>query len=194
MMKKPVSTLRSLLFLAMLVGSAATMRAGVIVWTLHDVKLTGIFGTVAVTGTFETGSATPASNITAAEQTNPVLYTYTFSGPVNGSDYSNKPSQQPPTLCILAGCNPFGGPVPGSPEPVSLHLYSPFGPGLGPFFLSASFEDDLELYSGSGTITGAAQGPEPATWVLLAFGLAAMAACTPLRRGSYFDFVRKNFR
>ncbi len=173
-------TLGSLVLTFLIAGSVSAVRADVIQWTINGVLINiNGFGSVTVSGYFDEGA--PVSDITVVENG---LYTYTFTGAVNGADYSNQPSQQPPTLCILAGCNPFGAPVPGTPMPVSLtigtcNLLAP--PGPYPIACGTGFEDNLQPFGfPTGTITGTlvptpSSVPEPATWTLAALGLAAIA-------------------
>lgn len=174
------------LFAFLILNVAAPMaRADLIQWTLQNVKLIGTFGTVNVTGTFDTGGpGALTSNITAVEiQPNPVaggpaiMYTYNFSGPLNGPDYNNFPSQQPPTPCIIAGCSGTTGPIPGF---LNLNPIITGNPP-GPYDIGASFEDNEEIYTGSGTIVGmASPTPEPSMWIpastLMAIGCAGLFA------------------
>jgi MYXO-CTERM domain-containing protein len=173
--------LGSLVLSFLIAGSVSAARADVIQWTINNGVLINIngFGSVTVSGYFDEGA--PISDITVVENG---LYTYTFTGPLNGSDYGNRQSQQPPTLCILAGCSPFGAPVPGTPMPVSLsigtcNLITP--PGPYPLACGTGFEDNLQPFGfPTGTVTGTIiptppSVPEPATWTLGALGLAAIA-------------------
>jgi hypothetical protein len=163
------------LFLSLLVCST-TARGDVIKWTLQDVTFSGFFGGGTVTGFFETGTGHLTTSITVNEQTNPTLYTYEFDT-LSGT----QPSKQPPTPCFL-GCV---GTVPNTPFPATLDLFPVIaGPPPGPYLITASFEDDLEVYSGGGKIIGTpvAPVPEPSTWSLAFMGMAFLSARWKLRR------------
>jgi hypothetical protein len=69
--------------------------------TISEIQLSGFFGGVTGGGSFTEGTSL-TSSVTVTEST---LYTYTFTGPLNGPGYTEK-SQQPPTLCVIAGCVP----------------------------------------------------------------------------------------
>jgi MYXO-CTERM domain-containing protein len=169
-------TLGSLALSFLIAGSVSAARADVIQWTLNNVVMTNlVFGQVEVSGYFDQGA--------------PVIegaYTYTFTGPVNGPDYGNRDSQQPPTACVLAGSNCIGGVVPGTPIPGSVslsigtcNLSTP--PGPYPLACGSGFTDNLEDFGfPTGTVTGSivpdpSSVPEPATWTLVVLGLAAIA-------------------
>jgi hypothetical protein len=175
------------LLLLSFVSAAPAVRADVVKWTLNNVVLTNfVFGQVSVSGYFDAGA--PVSDITVVEG----MYTYTFTGLVNGPDYGNRKSQHPPTKCILAGSTCPGGTVPGSPFPVSLSInICPTGPPLGPRSVACGtgFEDDLEPFGfPTGTATAAilkTATPEPATWPLMLVGFAVMTARWKLLRRSH---------
>jgi hypothetical protein len=184
----PVRNLRgSMLVLLSFFSMASAVRADVVKWTLNNVVLTNlVFGQVSVSGYFDEGA--PISDITVVEG----MYTYTFTGLVNGADYSNRPSQQPPTKCVLAYSMCPGGVVPGSPFPVSLSInICPIGPPLGPRSVACGtgFEDDLEPFGfPTGTATATilkTATPEPATWPLILAGFAVMTARWKLLRRSH---------
>jgi hypothetical protein len=183
-MFRPHRCLRALFALLILASSAPMARADV-KWTLQDVVLSGFFGSVEVTGSFiQTGTGYSQSNITAVEfPGTSTQYTYTFTGRLNGPNYNNVPSQQPPTPCIIFGCSP-GETFP--PQPVTLNIdtilvENPPGPWS---IVGSSFEDNEELFTGiSGEVVGTTvPAPEPSFWVLASMAFAWLLALRVLRQ------------
>ena len=169
--------------LALFIFSASSARADFTQWTVTtgSQPLLGTFGAITVTGTFDTGG--PGTSSITAVETQPiggggtVSYTYTFSGPLDGPDYSDQDSQLPPPPPCILGCLP-----PGPPLTVTLHISTVgLGGAPGPYELSTSFEDGIEPYSGFVEATGTAMTtttPEPSEWVpasaLMAIGFAGL--------------------
>jgi hypothetical protein len=156
------------------------LPAGVTLWTLNDVKMTGIFGTATATGFFETGSCGSScnSNIRVTENG---TYNYALSGPVNGVAWTT-PSQLPES-CIL-GC---AGEAPFFADLVVAWAFQT--PESAAMF---SWEDAGEIFSAeSGYITGVTGGaslvarldatrfvsaavPELSTWTLMLSGFTGL--------------------
>jgi len=169
------------LALASILGLASPSLAATYFYQISDVSLTGFFGTESGGGTFDSGGN---SSVSIQEHQPPsTTYTYTLSGPADGAGWNNIPSQQPPTLCIIAGCN--NGIVPGSPFPFSFGLNLGLLPGkVGQSISVGAFsEDDLEDYSGTATITLLRIGgvPEPTAWAMMLLGLGLIGAGLRLR-------------
>ncbi len=155
-------------FLVVLATIAATPASAVIVYTLSDFHLTGLFANVTASGTFTTGKTMQSqgtSDVTVIEHTNPITYTYHLSGPVNFTGWGPLPSQQPEFCFPGFGCQ--------APQPMTFHLGVI---NVGPGATAASFEDNLQLATGFGTVTAreVSDTPEPASWALLMVGFGAI--------------------
>ncbi len=162
---------------ASLVLFSGQTKAATLFYQISDVTMSGEFFAVSGGGTFDSAGH---SNVSLTEIGPGFSYGYSLSGSAYGSGWQNIPSQHPPTLCITSGCDPFDGPVPGSPEPFSFHLNLGLLPATvgETITVSGGGEDDIEPYSGTAKITRLpSPAPEPTTWALLlaGFGLAGMA-------------------
>jgi hypothetical protein len=142
----------------------------------------GFFGGVDVSGWYSADQTT--SNITITEA---LGLSYTFTGPLNGSGYTQV-SQLPPTPCDLEGC------APGSFEP----------PGNATLFVAPTnnvsagleFGDTGEVFTGAETLTygwilnGFQGGPSSAPTSLNSPGLVAeiTGSLTAEAQQDYYDF------
>ena len=177
---RPHKCLGALIALLILHFSAPLARAD-IKWTIVDLQLDGFFGVITVTGTFDqTSKGYSSSNITAVEVLGGgTTYTYTFAGRLNGKNYNNVPSQQPPTLCIIAGCSP-GESFPPQPVTLNIDTVNVLGPP-GPYYIGgSSFEDNEELFAVCPSthlcevIGTTAPTPEPSFWPVAWFAFAGV--------------------
>ena len=111
---------------------------------------TGVFGGVLVSGTFTSGANPETSSIAVDGDPNSVYnFNYTFTGPLNGSSYTET-SKMPAPPCIL------GPPCPG-PGTATLHVTI-----ANPTMVSLGFNDSGELFTGSGSLSCVTKnGPPP---------------------------------
>ncbi|MBZ5610832.1 MAG: hypothetical protein LAP38_21420 [Acidobacteriia bacterium] len=118
--------------------------------TISNGLATGVFGGVLISGTFTSGASPETSSIAANRDPNSVyMYSYTFTGPLNGLGYTQT-SKMPAPPCIL------GPPCPG-PGTASLHVSI-----ANATMVSLGFEDSAELFTGFGSLSCVTQsGPPP---------------------------------
>ena len=160
---------------------ASSANAVIIQYTMSDFTLTGTFGTATASGIFTTGEKKQSQETSAVTvvETQPVAppgtgvtnYTYNLSGPVDGPGWGPIPSQQPPS-CFFFCVNP---------APATFHLDVI---NVGPKNTSASFLDDVYLYTGFGTVTSRIlpSVPEPSTWAMMLVGAFGLGATLRRRR------------
>jgi hypothetical protein len=166
-------------FVCSCVFAAPALRADIVKYTIDSMELSGFFGTANVSGYWEIGA--PVSSISVEEMDNPSTYTYTFTGEVDGPDYTQG-SKQPAPPCIIFPCTP-------------MPTYVTFSIGaLTSTLAVGQLTDSGEDFSGHGSITESSisgsgppgsSTPEPAMWPLVLAGLAVMATRRKLLRRSH---------
>jgi hypothetical protein len=141
----------------------------------------GFFGGVDVSGWYSADETT--SNISIIEPANSI--SYTFTGPLNGSGYTQV-SQQPPTPCDIAGCT---GNLPPGQATLFVAPTNNVSAGL-------EFGDSGDVFTGAETLTygwilnGVQGGPSSAPEPLSSPGLIAeiTGSLTAEATQDYYDF------
>ena len=123
--------------------------------TLTNGTATGTFGSVNISGSFTYNPNT--SNIVVSGQYYGCNCSYTFTGPLNGADYT-QPSEVPPTPCIIGGGT--------CPPPVTLNAV--FGVFANENSATLSFTDGILLFAGYGTLSCKTNTVPPPTCALSA--------------------------
>ncbi len=170
-----------------LIQSTPAAARVVNLFTVSDFVSSGglVFSSLNVSGTFTTGSLASdfKSSVTVVETLppaniggSPSVYTYTLTGHYNGAGWGPLDSQQPPFV--------FPGFPDLPPSPMTFHIG--LLPNTNPGTSSASFEDNLQINSGTVTINESqinAGVPEPGVWALTLLGFAGLGGALRRRRG-----------